>query len=145
LALETNPRPHLVEWSTDGTDEYKIIQQGEGRICVLSRMQVIRRIRVVAFARADAQAPGICFVCIRLDLLDSPPVLPVHDASILADLCDGVLFVVNAGATESALAGKPMSEFRRKNLLGVVSDVTQRSDSYGGHPYDSEYKRSSLL
>ena len=33
-------------------------------------------------------------------ILDSPPCLPVHDASSLADLCDGVLFVVRAAETD---------------------------------------------
>src|SRR5215469_7690322 len=37
-------------------------------------------------------------------LLDSPPSLAVHDASILADICDGVLFVVRAGRTEFDVA-----------------------------------------
>ena len=30
-------------------------------------------------------------------IIDSPPALPVHDASMLADQCDGVLFVVQGG------------------------------------------------
>jgi Mrp family chromosome partitioning ATPase len=68
-------------------------------------------------------------------LLDSPPALAVHDASILADMCDGVLFVVRAGATESTLAERAVAEFREKNLLGVVLNRVEKSDAYGGYYY----------
>ena len=56
-------------------------------------------------------------------ILDSPPALPVHDASMLADLCDGVLFVVRAGFTDFEMAEKASSEFHEKNLLGRRSEL----------------------
>lgn len=66
-------------------------------------------------------------------ILDSPPALPVHDASVLADLCDGVLLVVKAGETSCEFVEKARSEFLRKNLLGVVlNGVEKKDDSYGG-------------
>lgn len=66
-------------------------------------------------------------------ILDSPPALPVHDASVLADLCHGVLLVVKAGKTDYELAEKARSEFLNKNLLGVVlNGVEKKDDSYGG-------------
>ncbi len=68
-------------------------------------------------------------------ILDSPPALPVHDASILADLCDGVLFVVRAGQTDYEMAEKASSEFRDKNLLGVVLNCVEKGDSYGSYYY----------
>ena len=68
-------------------------------------------------------------------VLDSPPALPVHDASLLADLCDGVLFVVRAGATSFEIAEKASSEFRDKNLLGVVLNRVEKHESYGGYYY----------
>ena len=66
-------------------------------------------------------------------ILDSPPTLLVHDASSLADLCNGVLFVVKAGATSDESAKKASLEFRDKNLLGVVLnqvDKTEMPESY---------------
>jgi len=68
-------------------------------------------------------------------ILDSPPSLAVHDASILADMCDGVLFVVRAGSTDFELAAKASSEFHEKKLLGVVLNRVDKSDSYGGYYY----------
>ena len=68
-------------------------------------------------------------------ILDSPPALAVHDASILADMCDGVLFVLRAGSTDFELAEKASLEFRDKNLLGVVLNRVDKSDNYGDYYY----------
>lgn len=68
-------------------------------------------------------------------VLDSPPALPVHDASMLADLCDGVLFVVRAGRTDFETAEKASVEFRDKNLLGVVLNRVEKHESYGSYHY----------
>jgi non-specific protein-tyrosine kinase len=68
-------------------------------------------------------------------ILDSPPALPVHDASSLADLCDGVLFVVRAGETDHEAAKKASQEFREKNLLGVVLNQVEDSEGQGGYYY----------
>jgi protein-tyrosine kinase len=67
-------------------------------------------------------------------ILDTPPVLPVHDSSLLADQCDGVLFVVRAGSTDFELAAKASAEFREKNLLGVVLNHSEAGKQYG-EPY----------
>ncbi|GAC1664513.1 MAG: hypothetical protein PVS2B2_10150 [Candidatus Acidiferrum sp.] len=68
-------------------------------------------------------------------ILDSPPSLAVHDASILSDMCDGVLFVVRAGSTDFEIAEKASAEFREKNLLGVVLNRAEEDDGYGGYYY----------
>jgi protein-tyrosine kinase len=62
-------------------------------------------------------------------IVDSPPTLPVHDASVLADLCDGVLLVVRAASTDFEMAGKAAEEFRQKNLLGVVFNCVEKGVS----------------
>jgi protein-tyrosine kinase len=68
-------------------------------------------------------------------LLDTPPALAVHDASVLADICDGVLFIVRAGSTNFEIAEKASMEFREKNLLGVVLNRVEKQESYGGYYY----------
>lgn len=64
-------------------------------------------------------------------IIDSPPTLPVHDASILAEMVDGVLFVIRAGSTDAEIVERTAAEFQGKNLLGVVLNQVQKSDSYG--------------
>jgi Mrp family chromosome partitioning ATPase len=61
----------------------------------------------------------------------------VHDPSLLADLCDGVLFVVRAGVTNFELAEKAVAEFPEKHLLGVVLNAAERDAAYG--QYYSQY------
>lgn len=68
-------------------------------------------------------------------IIDSPPAIAVHDASILADMCDGVLFVVRAGKTDFEVAQKASGEFREKDLLGVVLNRVEKSETYGDYYY----------
>lgn len=72
-------------------------------------------------------------------ILDSPPTVAVHDASALGDMCDGVLFVIRAGTTDYELAEKALAEFQEKNLLGVVLNRVDKSESYGGYYYGYPY------
>ncbi len=69
-------------------------------------------------------------------IIDTPPVLPVSDAQVMADLADGVLLVVRAASTNFEDAQKASREFRNKNLLGVVLNQADESKKYG---YYSEY------
>jgi protein-tyrosine kinase len=69
-------------------------------------------------------------------IIDSPPALAVHDASLLADLCDGVLFVVRAASTDFEIAMKASTHFRKRNLVGVVFNGVDRGEcSYGNYYY----------
>jgi Mrp family chromosome partitioning ATPase len=70
-------------------------------------------------------------------VIDVPPVLPVSDASTLADLCDGVLLVVNAGHTPMAAAQKACTEFRDRNLVGLVLNHAEEGTSYATDSYYS--------
>ncbi len=53
-------------------------------------------------------------------ILDSSPVIPVSDATLVASSCDGILMVVRSNATPSDLARRAREEFPDKLLLGVV-------------------------
>ena len=68
-------------------------------------------------------------------IIDSPPAIAVHDASILADMCDGVLFVVRSGVTDFEIAQKAVSEFPDKSLLGVILNRVERGESYADYYY----------
>lgn len=65
-------------------------------------------------------------------IVDSPPTIPVADASILARVVDGVLFVVRSGFTPYDLAQKACDEFRDKHLVGAVLN---RREPGSGHSY----------
>jgi capsular exopolysaccharide synthesis family protein len=55
-------------------------------------------------------------------LIDTPPVLAVTDAQLLASQSDGVLMVINAGKIKKDIATKAKENLLRVNarLLGVV-------------------------
>ncbi len=71
-------------------------------------------------------------------ILDSSPVIPISDATVLARYCDGVLLVVKAQTTPFDLAQKAKEEFRNSVLLGVVLNQVAEISSY--KPYYYAYK-----
>jgi protein-tyrosine kinase len=135
--------PGLTEYLRGEADESQVIQVGpEGNLCLIAcGGQVSNPSELLHSERMrhllDDVSPVFDWV-----ILDSPPALAVYDASILADMCDGVLFVVRAGATDSTLAERAVSEFRQKNLLGVVLNRVEEDDTYGGYYYYSASEKA---
>ncbi len=97
----------LSDYLRGEADEYRIVQNSETpNLCFIpcgtrvsnpSELLLSERMKVLL----ETVTPAFDWV-----ILDSPPSLPVHDASSLADLCDGVLFVVRAGETSYEIAKK---------------------------------------
>jgi protein-tyrosine kinase len=75
-----------------------------------------------------------------LTIFDTPPVLAVTDAQILANKCDGTILVVASGKTEigAAVKAKELLAAANAKLLGVV--LNQRKQREGQHYYYYEYK-----
>ena len=81
-------------------------------------------------------------------IIDSSPVIPVSDPTLVAGFCDGVLMVVRSEITSSDLAKRARGEFPDKLLVGVVLNGTigrhaQARYYYGESmsPYVSQYLR----
>jgi capsular exopolysaccharide synthesis family protein len=75
-------------------------------------------------------------------VIDSPPLLAVTDAAVLAPRVDGVLLVIKPGATKLAAAKDAADQLRQvcANLLGVVlNDIDLSRSSYYYHKYRSYY------
>jgi protein-tyrosine kinase len=68
-------------------------------------------------------------------LIDSPPCLPVADATLIADVCDGVLLVVRAMSTPTDTARRALQELQTKKVIGVVLNAMEEAKSsyYYGH------------
>ncbi len=128
--------PGLTDYLLGEADETQITQVGpEGNLCLIpggrrvpnpSELLHSDRMKLLL----DKMARMFDWI-----LLDTPPAIAVHDASLLADVCDGVLFVVRAGSTDFEVAEKASSEFRDKNLLGVVLNRVEKQANYGGYYY----------
>jgi capsular exopolysaccharide synthesis family protein len=71
-------------------------------------------------------------------IIDSPPLVPVTDATLLATLCDGVVLVVKESQTTKHLAitaRTRLAEAKAKLLGVVLNDVNLRKDGYHAYPY----------
>ena len=68
-------------------------------------------------------------------IMDTSPVIPVSDATLVAGSCDGVLMVVRSNSTPSDLARRAREEFPDKLLLGVVLNGAPS----GGHTHSKYY------
>jgi len=64
-------------------------------------------------------------------ILDSPPLLPVADASQLADMVDGVILVVRAGSTPTVTVERACQELQGRNVVGVVLNAVETPHGYG--------------
>jgi capsular exopolysaccharide synthesis family protein len=79
-------------------------------------------------------------------ILDSPPVLPVTDAAVLAAGADGVLIVVSSGKTTFDMLQRAIANITRTTgrVLGVVLNRVPRKgaeSAYYGREYYGAYER----
>lgn len=128
--------PGLSDYLRGDVDEYQVTQvEMDGNLCFIPGGREVSNPSELLHSDRMKQLLDRMSLIFDWIILDSPPSLAVHDASILADMCDGVLFVVRAGSTDFELAAKASSEFHEKNLLGVVLNRVDKGDSYGGYYY----------
>jgi succinoglycan biosynthesis transport protein ExoP len=78
---------------------------------------------------------GLLTQHVDMVVIDSPPVLPVTDAAVLAQSVDGVLLVVDAGETRRGIAQHAVESLRQvgANVIGVV--LNRVPTGKGGYYY----------
>jgi protein-tyrosine kinase len=137
--------PGLAEYLKGEADEARITQVGEeGNLCFIpAGGQVANPSELIHGGRMKTLLDKMS-VMFDWILLDSPPALAVHDSSLLADNCDGVLFVVRAGSTDFEVAEKASAEFRDKNLLGIVLNRAEKSHGEYYYGYYGDKQKSRL-
>ncbi len=129
--------PGLAEYLRgEVTDELQVIQHGqEGNLCFIAGGgEVSDPSELLSNGRLkkllDRITPVFDWV-----IIDSPPCLPVADATILANYCDGILLVVRAGSTASEVAQRACQELQGRNVIGVVLNAVEQSHMYGSYYY----------
>jgi protein-tyrosine kinase len=144
--LGAPPAPGLTDYLRGEADEMAVIQHGqEGNLCLIAGgNQVTNPSELLSNGRLkillDRVTPVFDWV-----ILDSPPCLPVADASVLADLCDGVLLVVRAAATPSAAAQRACQELQGRNVAGVILNAVEKAPAYGSYYYQGyDYSPNAL-
>jgi protein-tyrosine kinase len=128
--------PGLSDYLRGDVDEFQTVQKGsEANLCFIPGGHEASNPSELLMNDRLKKLLALMTPLFDWIILDTPPALPVHDASMMADLCDGVLFVVRAGMTDHEMAAKATGEFHDRNLLGVVLNRVVDGAGYGGYYY----------
>jgi protein-tyrosine kinase len=140
LALGTALSPGLAEYLRGEADEFGIMQRGamENLFFIPAGRSTSNPAELVANGRLPVLLSRVESLFDWI-VIDSPPAVPVSDAGVMANHCDGVLMVVRSNTTPSDMARKARAEFDDKLLLGVVLNGIKRSSEYSH--YYSGYDR----
>src|SRR6266849_2766229 len=136
--LGTTASPGLSDYLQGANDEFSIMQHGpmENLFFIPSGQQISDPSELVANGRLK-------FLLQRVEalfdwiIIDSPPAVPVSDASVLAKSCDGVLMVVRSNATPVDMARRARLEFPDQALVGVVLNGMDSDATYSRYYYES--------
>ena len=119
--LGTEQTPGLSDYLLGECDEFAALQRGP-----MENLFFLPAGRLVASAPELLANGRLKLLLQRVEplfdwiILDSAPVVPVSDSTLVANSCDGVLIVVRSNVTPSDLARRAREEFPEKLLLGVV-------------------------
>jgi len=132
--LGVPPGPGLAEYLQGGRSEFEVMQKGQEDelYFIQAGLHVTHPAELISnggLKQLLARVSGL-FDWI---IMDSPPVLPVSDAVVVATMCDGVIFVVRAGTTPAAVSLKASQQFQDANVVGVV--LNSADDSVGSGSY----------
>ncbi|MGA3091044.1 MAG: CpsD/CapB family tyrosine-protein kinase [Terriglobales bacterium] len=142
--LGASQSPGLTEYLLGECDEFAALQRGP-----MENLFLLPAGRVAGSAPELLANGRLKLLLQRVEslfdwiIIDSSPVIPVSDATLVAGACDGILMVVRSNATPSDVAKRAREEFPDKLLLGVVLNGTpaedvQRSRYYYGEAVSSQ-------
>ncbi len=113
--------PGLAEYLMGECDEFACLQRGQ-----MENLFFLPAGRIVPSAPELLANGRLKLLLQRIEplfdwiIMDTSPVIPVSDATLVAGVCDGILMVVRSHVTPSDLARRAREEFPDKLLLGVV-------------------------
>jgi len=132
--LGVPPGPGLAGYLQGGRSELEVMQKGQD-----DELYFIQAGSHVTHPAELISNGGLKQLLARVSglfdwiIMDSPPILPVSDAVVLATMCDGVLFIVRAGATPAAVSQKACQQLQDANIVGVV--LNSAEDAVGSSSY----------
>ena len=74
-------------------------------------------------------------------VIDSPPIVPLADANLLAPVCDGVLLVVHANKTSTKHVKHAIERIGKAKFCGVVLNHVQHPKSSPYYYYKNKRKK----
>jgi protein-tyrosine kinase len=143
--LGTSAGPGLSDYLQGKNDEFSIVQRGplENLFFIPSGTGIEDPSELVGNGRLKTLVQRLepLFDWI---IIDSPPAIPVSDASVLAKACDGVLIVVRSETTPSDVARKARQEFPDESLVGVILNGTNGDSApYARYYYEAYQKKET--
>jgi Mrp family chromosome partitioning ATPase len=133
--------PGLADYLQNTATEFEVTQRSreEGLCFIPAGNHVTHPSELISSERMkhflDRVGPAFDWI-----IIDSPPALPVADASVLGGLVDGVLFVVRANSTPSEASQKACKELRDAHILGVILNNAEESTGYSSYYSGSSYR-----
>ena len=78
-----------------------------------------------------------------LVIIDSPPVLPVADASIIGSRCSGAVLVIDSGKTRTEIARRALTTLEQANVkvVGVILNKMGAKQAAGYYHYYYEQNK----
>ncbi len=121
LALGTTSAPGLSDYLLGESDEFAVMQRGsmDSLFFIPAGRNASNPAELVANGRLKLLLQRVepLFDWI---IMDSPPAVPVSDAGLLANFCDGTVMVVRSNSTPFDIARTARQEFAGKHWVGVV-------------------------
>lgn len=136
VMMGTSSAPGLSDYLLGKSDEFAIVQRGqlENLFFIPGGSAIENPAELVGNGRLKALLDRLGHLFDWI-VVDSPPAVPVSDASVLAKACDGVLLVVRSNSTPADVARRARQEFPEESLVGIVLNGT--SDE--AVPYERYY------
>lgn len=145
LMLGTTAGPGLSDYLQGKNDEFSIMQRGsmENLFFIPSGTGIEDPSELVGNGRLKLLLQRVENLFDWI-VIDSPPAVPVSDASVLAKACDGVLMVVRSNSTPSDVARRARQEFPEQVLVGVVLNGRREDEApYERYYYEAYEKKGS--
>jgi protein-tyrosine kinase len=134
--LGTTVDPGLSDYLQGRYDDFSIMQRGpmENLFFIPSGSEIDDPSELVGNGKLKTLIQRVSSLFDWI-IIDSPPAIPVSDASLLAKACDGVLMVVRSNVTPADAARRARLEFPEESLIGVVLNATHSEAT----PYERYY------
>jgi len=143
--LGTAQSPGLAEYLLGECDEFAALQRGP-----MENLFFMPAGRVAGSAPELLANGRLKLLLQRVEplfdwiIIDTSPVIPVSDSTLVAGYCDGILMVVRSNVTPTDMARRAREEFPDKLLLGVVLNGTTSGDVARSKYYYGEAVNSAV-
>ena len=135
VILGTAAEPGLSDYLSGRADEMTVIQHGEveGLYFIGGGKPLTHASELLSNGRLKKLIDRTT-TCFDWVIIDSPPCVPVADATVIAEFCDASLLVVRAGSTPLSAVRKACQELQNRKLIGVVLNaVDEQALTYSSY------------